>query len=61
MPPFTPNKSKAQQRKMFALEEKGELAKGEAEGKARATNYKSLPDHVKSAALKGLHHGLGPK
>lgn len=49
MPPYKPNKSKAQQRKMFALAEEGKLPMSEAIGKARATKgkYKALPARVK--------------
>lgn len=46
MPPYTPNKSRAQQRKMFALANKGEISMSEAKGKAEATNYQSLPNRV---------------
>ncbi len=48
MPPYTPNKSIAQQRKMFVLEREGKLAPGEAEGKARASKGRRLPKHVGS-------------
>ena len=47
MPPYKANKSKAQQRMMFLLEKQGKLAPGEALGKARASKYKALPEHVK--------------
>lgn len=56
MPPYTPNTSQAQQRKMFALAERGDISMDDAKGKARASEYSKLPSHVKHAALKGLHH-----
>jgi hypothetical protein len=46
MPPYTPVTSKAQSRKLFVLEKEGKLAPGEAEGKTRAANFKSLPQHA---------------
>jgi hypothetical protein len=54
MPPYKPNKSKAQQRKMFALAEQGKISKTEAVGKARATesSYKKLPNKVKKGKKK---------
>lgn len=43
-----PFKSKAQQKKMFAMEKRGELKKGVAEEFAESTpNIKALPEHVK--------------
>jgi hypothetical protein len=43
-----PFKSKAQARKMFVMEGRGELKKGTAEEFAHATkNIKKLPEHVK--------------
>ena len=43
-----PFKSKAQQKKMFAMEKRGELKKGVAEEFAHETkNIKKLPEHVK--------------
>lgn len=64
MPPYTPNRSKAQQRKMFALAARGELSQADAEGKARASHYASLPEHVKTSAIAGVkraihHQGKG--
>lgn len=56
MPPYTPNRSHAQQRKMFALEREGKLRPGEAIGKARASKGKRLPKRVrtkKRGTLKG--------
>lgn len=53
MPPYTPNVSQAQQKKMFVLEEQGKLKPGEAIGRARASHYSSLPKHVSQRA-----HGL---
>jgi hypothetical protein len=58
MPPYHPNASRAQQRLMFAKANRGEVSQADAIGRARATDYKALPDHVKSAAVKGLTHGL---
>lgn len=45
MPPYTPVKSKAQSRKLFALAGEGKIAKSEARGKTRAANFSSLPEH----------------
>lgn len=48
-----PFKSKSQQRKMFAMEGRGELKKGVAEEFAHATkNIKGLPEHVKKKKSK---------
>lgn len=57
MPPYKKNVSKAQQRLMFALEARGKLAPGEAEGKAKATarqkgGYKALPARVRKKGKK---------
>jgi hypothetical protein len=46
MPPYTPNKSARQQRKLFALAERGEMSMGEARGKARASKGQRLPERV---------------
>ena len=54
-----PLKSKAQVRKMFALEERGELPQGKAEEMAHETpNIKKLPEKVKvkSHHQKGRYH-----
>lgn len=48
MPPYKPNVSQAQQRKMFALAEKGDISMDEARGKARASKGKKLPKRVGS-------------
>jgi hypothetical protein len=48
-----PFKSKAQAKKMFAMESRGELKKGVAEEFAHATkNIKKLPEHVKKKKAK---------
>jgi hypothetical protein len=48
-----PEKSKAQVRKMFALEARGELPKGKALKMARETpNIKKLPEKVKKKPSK---------
>ncbi len=54
MPPYKKNKSKAQERLMFALAKKGELPMSEAVGKAKATkkSWKGLPEHVKPKKKK---------
>ena len=44
MPPYTANVSRAQQKKMFALANRGEISEQEAEGKARATNWDEIPE-----------------
>lgn len=48
MPPYTPVKSKAQSRKLFALAGRGEIAESEARGKTRAASFKSLPARVRT-------------
>lgn len=52
MPPYQSNKSKAQQRKMFTLEARGEIAHGEAAGRARASRGKQLPERVPGRSRK---------
>lgn len=48
-----PAKSKAQIRKLFALEKKGKLKKGVAKEFAESTpNIKKLPEHVKKKKSK---------
>ena len=47
MPPYTPVKSKAQSRLLFAKSRRGELPLDEARGKTRAANWKKLPQRVK--------------
>jgi hypothetical protein len=43
MPPYTPVKSEAQRKKLFALANRGELSMDEARGKARAAKGRKLP------------------
>lgn len=48
-----PAKSKAQIKKLFAMEKRGELKKGTAKEFADKTpNIKKLPEHVKKKAKK---------
>lgn len=47
MPPYTLNKSRSQQRKMFALANRGELSMADARGKARASKGLHLPERLK--------------
>lgn len=48
-----PAKSKAQLRKLFAMEKRGELKKGTAREFADSTpNIKKLPEHVKKTKGK---------
>ena len=55
-----PYKSKAQQRKFFAMESRGELPKGTALEWAHETpNLKSLPEHVKKSTLLAHAHDSG--
>ena len=62
MPPYTPVTSKAQSRKLFALANRGEIAKSEAEGKTRAANFKSLPERVsKKGAKRGKQPRMSPR
>lgn len=46
MPPYQAVKSQAQRRKLFALANRGEISRSEAEGKARAAKGRSLPERV---------------
>jgi hypothetical protein len=46
MPPYKPVVSNAQRRTLFALAERGEISKSEAEGKARAAKGRKLPERV---------------
>lgn len=43
MPPYTPVKSKAQSRKLFALANRGEISLEDAKGKTRAADWPQLP------------------
>lgn len=48
-----PFKSKAQQRFMYAAEERGDVPEGTANRWAKKTkNIKKLPEHVKKASLQ---------
>lgn len=50
-----PFKSKAQQKKMFALEKEGKIKKGTAEKWAKETpNIKALPQKVSKAGIKSI-------
>lgn len=56
MPPYTPNSSMAQQRLMFAKARRGEVSMEDAEGRARASEGKQLPEYVgrkKKRSAKG--------
>jgi len=53
MPPYKPYDSKAQQRLLHAKAERGEISQAEIKGKDKATNFSSLPEHVKSKTKKG--------
>lgn len=57
MPPYTANKSKAQQRKMFALAKRGEISMAEAKGKARASQGKHLPERKKKRSHAEIFYG----
>ena len=48
MPPYQANASMAQQRKMFALANRGEVSMADAEGRARASKGKNLPERKSS-------------
>lgn len=57
-----PYKSKAQMRKFFAMESKGELPKGTAKEWAHHTpDIKKLPDHVEKTAMNINLQGLGAR
>lgn len=50
---MSPFRSKAQMKKFFAMESRGEMAKGTAERWAKHTpNIKKLPEHAVMSALK---------
>lgn len=46
MPPYTPVKSKAQSRALFAKANRGELSIEDAKGKTRAADFQSLPERI---------------
>ena len=59
MPPYTPYASRAQQRLLHAKAAKGEISVREIAGKDKATDFSTLPQHVKvkktaPAKLKSL-------
>lgn len=47
MPPYKAAKSKAQERKFFALANEGKMSMADARGKARAAKGSKLPERVK--------------
>lgn len=47
MPPYTPVKSDAQRKKLFALARRGEISMTEARGKARAAKGRKLPKYAR--------------
>jgi hypothetical protein len=55
MPPYTPVKSKAQSRALFAAAARGEMSEDDAKGKTRAADWSELPERVKrsTAAARG--------
>ena len=54
MPPYHENTSMAQQRKLFALANRGEVKMSDAIGRARASKGKHLPERVhRRAASRG--------
>jgi hypothetical protein len=54
-----PYQSKAQMRKFFSMESKGELPKGKAEEWAHETpNIKDLPEHKKKVLKKKLRKSI---
>lgn len=60
MPPYHKYASKAQERKFFAMANRGEVSMAEAEGKAHATKGHRIPERVTTPsrpASKG-HKGL---
>lgn len=52
MPPYTPNRSRAQQRLIFARAARGELDKADALGRALASRGLRLPERVKGRKMK---------
>jgi hypothetical protein len=52
MPPFSQNKSKAQQRLMFAKANRGEVSMADAVGRARASKGKHLPERKRKKSRK---------
>ena len=63
MPPYQPAVSRAQERKLFALAEVGQISKADALGKARAAKAtgKPLPERVKHHPHGNLGKWLHPK
>jgi len=64
MPPYHKNVSKAQQRLLFAKAGRGDVSMADARGRAKATDYTTLPEHVGHAAVRGLKrviHGKGSR
>jgi hypothetical protein len=58
MPPFQKNKSKAQQRLMFAKANRGEVSMEDAVGRARASKGAHLPERKRKKGRKrGRHKG----
>ena len=53
MPPYSKNKSKAQQRMKFYLSEHGKMSMKDAIGSAKASHYDKLPSHVKHKKRSG--------
>ena len=47
VPPYSKNKSKAQQRMKFYLSEHGKMSMADARGLARASKGSKLPQHVR--------------
>jgi len=50
MPPYTPVKSKAQSRALFAKANRGEMSMEDAKGKTRAADFPKLPERLGSRA-----------
>lgn len=59
MPPYHQNASMAQQRLLFAKAERGEVAKSDALGRARASKGKHLPERVskRSSSTRSVMKG----
>lgn len=58
MPPYTPVKSKAQSRLLFAKANRGEISEEDARGKTRAADFSALPERLKK---RGAKRGKRPK
>lgn len=57
MPPYKPFVSRAQQGKLNAMADRGEISKEEVHGKNEATKGKKLPPRVKKSGMSKRLYG----